>query len=273
MRSRQAVLAVAALALLAAAVVASGARGGTLADRRLRVPDLGGVAALLFVLAVVAGFAVALAGIRRGPRATTPRRARASQLLPIVLAVAAVAAWALRDRGADDAAPPPEDEPAAALGGAPESAAPTAEGREVALVLVLLGAGAALAVWTARRRASTTPQPVLAQRVGELLADLAGDLEFDPEPRLAVIRAYRRLEDALAGHGLGRLATEAPREYLRRVVGGLSPHPPSEPLRRLTALFERAMFSTHPIDEAMRADAVAALRQVGAALRTAAAVP
>ena len=72
--------------------------------------------------------------------------------------------------------------------------------------------------------------------------------------------AYVRMESALAEAGLERRPSEAPREYLARITGrlGVARHPTAT----LTALFERARFSTHPVGESMRHDAVTALQQI-----------
>jgi hypothetical protein len=68
----------------------------------------------------------------------------------------------------------------------------------------------------------------------------------------------------LAERELGRRTPEAPREYLRRVLRerGL----PEEPLTTLTALFEEARFSSHPIPESARRRAARELRSARAAL-------
>jgi hypothetical protein len=67
------------------------------------------------------------------------------------------------------------------------------------------------------------------------------------DPRAAVIEAYARMEHVLAGRELGRRASEAPREYLRRVLAERGATEAS--LTTLTELFEEARFSRHPITE------------------------
>ena len=70
-------------------------------------------------------------------------------------------------------------------------------------------------------------------------------LREEGDPRAAVIEAYARMERVLAQRELGRLAPEAPREYLERV---LREHDmPVGSLTALTDLFEEARFSLHPI--------------------------
>ncbi len=86
------------------------------------------------------------------------------------------------------------------------------------------------------------------------------DLRAEPDPRRAVIAAYARLERVLAAHGLPRKTSEAPLEYLGRMLGGLSVSPPAA--RRLTDLFERAKFSQHAVAAEMKEEAIDALETV-----------
>ena len=90
----------------------------------------------------------------------------------------------------------------------------------------------------------------------DALAFGGGDPEFEPDPRRAVLKAYAGMERALGEDGLPRRPTEAPLEYLGRVRAG------RRAAGRLTALFERARFSRHEIDEPMRRDALDALDEV-----------
>jgi Domain of unknown function (DUF4129) len=67
------------------------------------------------------------------------------------------------------------------------------------------------------------------------------------DPRAAVIAAYAHMEQVLAARELGRRTPEAPREYLARVLRAHGM--PDRPLTTLTALFEEARFSLHPISQ------------------------
>jgi hypothetical protein len=87
------------------------------------------------------------------------------------------------------------------------------------------------------------------------------------DPRAAVIEAYVRMEHVLAERALARRSPEAPREYLRRVLGEQGM--PQESLATLTALFEEARFSRHPIPESAPRRAATELE----AARVALAVP
>jgi Domain of unknown function (DUF4129) len=84
------------------------------------------------------------------------------------------------------------------------------------------------------------------------VAQRAVDAALEPlrepaDPRAAVIEAYARMEAVLAARELGRRTPEAPREYLRRVLRERGM--PEDSLTTLTALFEEARFSRHPIPD------------------------
>ena len=104
----------------------------------------------------------------------------------------------------------------------------------------------------------------LEEDVAVALHDSLDDLRNEPDTRRAVIAAYARLERVLAAHGLARSAAEAPLEYLARMLSSLRVRP--EAALALTELFERAKFSRHVIDAAMRDEAVDALVAVRADL-------
>jgi hypothetical protein len=90
----------------------------------------------------------------------------------------------------------------------------------------------------------------------------------DPaDPRAAVIEAYARMENVLAERELGRRTPEAPREYLRRVMREQGM--PQESLATLTALFEEARFSRHPIPESAPRRAASELQTARVALAAA----
>lgn len=128
--------------------------------------------------------------------------------------------------------------------------------------LVLGAAGLALAAMTvrSRRRSPVEPDgPALDAEIARSLADLDG-LASDPDHRRVVIRTYARMELALGRTGVERQPSETPQEYLRRAMADLGVG--SGSAGELTALFEQARFSTHPVDAAMRARAAQALRAV-----------
>jgi Domain of unknown function (DUF4129) len=276
------------------ALVAVGSRRGPLGGGEGRPSYPAGLVDSLLALLLVAGLAgMALAVIVLLPdqRMRPPQRRRRSFLTVLLPLALLLGLWVFREPLgllgglAPDAAPTsilPEPDAA----GPPDP--PPAPG-----VLPLLVAGAAVLAIAAvvaahllaeRRRRG--PARSRAELLVELLDDTLDDIEREPDPRRAVIAAWARMERGLAAAGLPRRAAEAPFEYAARVLstaadppehplggvaGGSAPRSrgvPRTPLvdpaavRRLTGLFERAKFSRHAIDRAMRDEAVAALRAV-----------
>lgn len=101
--------------------------------------------------------------------------------------------------------------------------------------------------------------------VARRAVDAAVESLRDPaDPRGAVIAAYARMEEVLGERDLGRRRPEAPREYLMRVLHEQGMPEPS--LTTLTALFEEARFSLHPISQAAPRRALSALENARLAL-------
>jgi multisubunit Na+/H+ antiporter MnhB subunit len=138
----------------------------------------------------------------------------------------------------------------------------------VIVVSVLTVVALAAAAWylVDRRRAEPTSDEVTAELVLALERTIA-DLRAEPDPRIAVIAAYAQMERALAEAELPRTPSEAPREYLERVLPDVGAQTAS--VERLTALFERAKFSPHAIDAAMKEEAISALELLRNDLRSA----
>lgn len=142
----------------------------------------------------------------------------------------------------------------------------------VAAALVgLLGAGAAAVVVLRRRgRAEARLAPVgVAEELATVVDEAIADVGRESDPRRAVIAAYAQMERAVGASGVPRRPHEAPFEYLARMLGELRVRPAA--VLALTELFERARFSTHRIDSAMRDEALDALAAVRDDLRGAAA--
>ncbi len=133
----------------------------------------------------------------------------------------------------------------------------------------IAGTGTALYVsYRRRKRRSAVPLDRAATVAADLAAsmsDAIDDLEAEPDARRAVIAAYARMEGVLARHGLRRLPSETPLEYLRRILLGLTAR--ADAVKRLTSLFEQAKFSRHEIDSTMKQDAIGALREIRDDLR------
>jgi NADH:ubiquinone oxidoreductase subunit 6 (subunit J) len=137
---------------------------------------------------------------------------------------------------------------------------------------VFLAGGGALVVLgvigvrsLARSRRALVEDFLLEQQFEELVEDTLADLYAETDPRRAIIAAYARVERLFATYGLPRDPSEAPIEYLDRVLPALRAS--GSALRRLTALFEWAKFSAHDVDRPMRDDAIEALVAVREELR------
>lgn len=111
-----------------------------------------------------------------------------------------------------------------------------------------------------RERRGLEEQYLLEQEFESLLDDTLADLYAMKDPRLAIIAAYGRMERLFATSGLPREPSEAPMEYLARVLGELRAS--GAALTRLTALFQWAKFSHHEVTTEMRGEAIKSLTLV-----------
>jgi hypothetical protein len=130
------------------------------------------------------------------------------------------------------------------------------------------------ALYYVRARSRPMPKPLVVEddvktELSTAISDAIDDLEREPDARRAVIAAYARMEGVLARRGHGRNPAETPFEYLSRIL--LSLRVRAQAVRDLTELFERAKFSTHEIDDAMKQRAISSLVSVRDDLRPAAA--
>lgn len=171
-----------------------------------------------------------------------------------------------------DAATPPGATPENAVPhGHAGTSAPAGHPTSTALTWLVAGSAAALlllapvAAFVRVRRARherRTVVPDAAARVGSDLRRSLADLESERDPRLAVQRAYARMEESLGEIELSRAPDETPTEFTARVlrVLGASAAAASD----LTGLFEIARFSDHPMDEDDRRRAIASVQRVEA---------
>lgn len=137
----------------------------------------------------------------------------------------------------------------------------------VPLILVSSAVGLTAAgylAWRRLRRGRLRPLS-LAGRLSGALDDALDDVRDEPDPRRAIILAYARMERALERSGVARHEAEAPLEYVARVL--LELEVSAAPVHALTELFERARFSHHPADEAMKERAIDALEAIRAELQ------
>ena len=280
---------VAALSGLAVALVAA-ASSGLLSRLRGPLPGISVEAVLGYVTAAVLaaillgflalGYAswVERAPARSGPEPVPleeeePQRSlgRSALLLPLlflsVVCLGVAIGWLFGSEGGTEATR------SLPVSGGP-APAPVPAGRDAGswpvhwlVFAVLAGAGGAIAgtllardLLRRRRAAGPTAAEELVVAVDESL----DDLEREPDPRLAVIRAYGRMERTLARSGAGRLPPETPLEYLARALDAVRASRGS--ITRLTSLFQRAKFSRHAIDAQMKAEAIGALHELRAEL-------
>jgi hypothetical protein len=128
-----------------------------------------------------------------------------------------------------------------------------------------VGAGAVgFLAWHRLRHGRLRPFS-LAGTLSDVLDDTLDDVRRERDPRRAIILAYARMETALERSGVPRHEADAPLEYVARVL--LELDVTAAPVRALADLFERARFSHHPADEAMKLRAIEALQTIRAELR------
>jgi len=131
------------------------------------------------------------------------------------------------------------------------------------LAVAALAGIAVVAWWLAargRRQAREPHGTTPAEALADVLAETLDDLRAERDPRRAVIAAYARMERALAASGLPRDPSEAPEEYLRKILSDLAVT--GRAAARLTSLFAWARFSGHDVRPEMKDDAIETLEQV-----------
>jgi uncharacterized membrane protein YhdT len=129
---------------------------------------------------------------------------------------------------------------------------------------LVFGIGGAIMLRSARRRSELVAATPTRETIDEVLAETLEDLRREEDPRKAVIGAYAKMERTLAARGVPRRESEAPLEYLTRILEVVSASGHS--VRRLTGLFAKARYSPHEIDAKMKEDAIDALTGLRAEL-------
>ena len=132
---------------------------------------------------------------------------------------------------------------------------------------LIMGIGGAMAVMAVRRQREVLAERPIRETLAEVLDETLDDLRNEPDPRKAVIGAYANMERTLAARGVPRHESEAPVEYLKRILEVVSASGHS--VRRLTRLFSRARYSPHEIDAGMKEEAIDALTGLRAELQAA----
>lgn len=249
----------------------------------VRLPDP--VQALVLGLLALSAIIFVSVQRRRSRAEETPRSARAARPLPAWLAalmsllpvILIALGWYLLWRWADEDGQPIERAFAAIAGlldlltlaDKPPTSIPFLD-LALAALLVLLALGIfALMVlvavadrlerwWGERGLAARAPA------VPDALREIRADLRAEADARLAIIRAYGRFELALAAARAPRAPWQTPAEFMRTTLARLPV--PAPPVRRLTALFELARFSTHPLGAEARDAACDCLDEITTAL-------
>jgi Domain of unknown function (DUF4129) len=133
--------------------------------------------------------------------------------------------------------------------------------------ILAVAVGAATAAFVILRRSSTPfdrERPALPEEMVRAVDDSIHDIEAEPDARRAIIRAYARMEGALARSGFPRRPSETPFEYIEGALRRLMV--PAEPVRSLTGLFEVARFSDRHLDATAKQRAIDCLLEVRFAL-------
>jgi cytochrome b561 len=274
---RLALIGVVAVLLVVVAWAVTGVRaGGTSGSARTMSPAMSGALNAVVAAAWGAGVVVLIVMVRRLRRRfeedaleppPTPKPWWVSAVAWLIVAAVFLIPL-LIFRNCQDREPTPT----AAPGSGPTSG--TAEDQRRPSAWVIFGfvagaaaAAAALAIGGQRRtdiEDDKMPLPELLHDVVGVVDDSIGDIERDPDPRHAIIRAYARMEAVLARGGIPRRPSETPLEYIDGALRSLAV--PAAPARSLTDLFEIARFSDRPIDMSMKRRAIDCLLDIRSAL-------
>ena len=267
---------VAVLVLLGVVALAAAGRGPATGGAGREIADP--LATLLFVFGAlwVAAMLVAspiLTGMTMTGGEPRPRRWHGNVLAGVVFFVVVIALITASRRfrfgGADPTGP--EATPGRRAREEGTRRVPQLDPADVDWLVVGLVFGAALLAFSilaaviVRPRGRQLPELEARKALDTMLEETLDDLRRERDPRRAVIAAYARMERSLAAYGVPRRPWEAPLEYLGRVLSELTGS--GSAARRLTRLFERAKFSEHAIDAAMKEDAIEAVAAVRDDLR------
>lgn len=231
------------------------------------VLDLLDAMTLLVGLSLLAGFLLLLLTARKseGPGRGKARPGRVGMLgLLLVMAMAAMVILAVSGRE-----PVISEEQTPVVPGRSEDVAlPVEQVGSPWVIAVLAGAVmvVGLGIAASRRRPRTVADlPTPDEAVARALDTALTELRSSDDSRSVVIRAYATIEASLADIGMSRKVSEAPREYLARVLADVDIEPGA--LTCLTGLFECARFSDHAIGSVDCEDALAAMEDARSCLQ------
>ena len=256
--------------LLALVALASGGSSAAQQDRG-NGPLAPGAATWLYAVFVVVGLLAVPLFIyvytREVPHSA--ERRRRARLMPLVLVAVALALLVLAVRSPDGFG---EVIRRLRLDRDPRDGMDAAVRRPPALEIfpfmvvssaVLAGAAALAAHRLLRRPAHA--RLTLPEELSQALDESLDDLRAEPDPRVAVVRAYARMEATLERFGCARREAEAPFEYVGRMLLELEVRP--EPVRGLAESFEEARFSRHEIGPELKERAIGSLESIRDDLR------
>ncbi len=261
------------LAVVALAAAAGGpATGGAGQDIAEPLTTLVFVVAAVWVAALLVASPI-LSGLSLTAGEPKPRRWHGNVLAGLIFFIVLIALVALvaRLRRGSGGLFGGETVPVRQPGRGPTQRVPQLDPAAVDWLVVGLVFGTALVAFAilaaiiVRPRGRTVPEIEARKALETMLDETLEDLHRERDPRRAVIAAYARMERSLSAYGLPRRPWEAPLEYLGRVLSELTGS--GTAARRLTGLFERAKFSEHSIDAAMKDDAISAVLAVREELR------
>jgi hypothetical protein len=256
-----AALLIGAAALLPAGFPLGRARGEGGVDRLISPDSFNRIFSVMIVFTVVA----VVLGLAVGRRelGILPDRSRwafgllfgvALVGLVFLLAPLVTGLWERPTVAPSPAASPPTSPP-----GAPGQGVSSVLGVALTVALLgVLGGGIVTILWMTRSRRADRKTEEASNREERPSSEVI-DPSAIPEPRMAVMAAYARMQRAVDSAGIERSASDAPLEVLTKVAEQRRAAWPSA--GRLTGLFQRARFSQHPVDEAMRAAALSALAE------------
>ena len=130
----------------------------------------------------------------------------------------------------------------------------------IVIALLLAAAVAAIVFLVRKERGDAPPREDEAGDFRLTVDASIDDLLAIEDPRKAVIACYARMEAFVASSGIIHLSSDTPLEFFARVLS--HHHVPHGAVERLTGLFEVAKFSSHPVTDQMRREALKSLRDV-----------
>ena len=250
-------------------LVIVGAGRASDADQLILLPDLGNV--LLTALGVYAVLAfVMLLFLRPTPTRARSRATRGIRtlLLVTILLVALAIVFPPTELSEEESPPQPEGAVTqqAADAAEVEDEQPGATSTDVAALALILLIVVAVLVRSRRRTGSSgtnvedVPDEAAEADISLAFKQATDHLQFESDPRKAVMVAYASLERALVERGYLRDPAQTPTEYLASVLAAMPAL--AGPAVRLGHLYELARFSDKPITNDDRDRAVDALARV-----------